>query len=87
MRGFTNRVSGSLFALVTAAALAFGGTTAFAQVDKRAASVAACPDDGWSTDAGYCGSPENCDLKCKGRYYAAGACMYSPDGYCCVCVG
>lgn len=86
MRRIGNRLARSLFAVLMAVALTFGVSTAFAQVDRTAGAVAACPDDGWSHEAGYCGSPEICNQKCVGRYYAAGACMGSPDGNCCVCV-
>lgn len=84
MRRFTNRVTGSLFGLATAAALAFGGTTVFAQ----APAAGACPDDGWSTNAGYCPSTADCMAKCQGRWFAAGDCISDPiNGPCCVCVG
>jgi hypothetical protein len=84
MQRFTNRATRSLFGLATAAALIFGGTTAFAQ----AASAGACPDDGWSTNAGYCPSEEGCALKCQGRWFATGTCISDPvNGPCCVCLG
>lgn len=82
MRRIGNRITTPLFSLLFAASLAFGVTSVFAQADQ---GEGRCPDDGWSYLAGYCSSPEYCNLKCLGRYYSSGECIAGPEGNCCVC--
>lgn len=85
MRWIGSRLAKPLFTVLFAASLAFGVTGSFAQAEAAAPPAAACPDDGWSINAGNCGSPEFCNLKCQGRWFEGGDCIGGPEGNCCVC--
>jgi hypothetical protein len=81
MRTIGNRIATPLFALLFTASLAFGVSSSFAQARQEGA----CPDDGWSINAGRCTTPEYCNLKCQGRWFEGGDCITGTEGNCCVC--
>lgn len=79
-----NRIVTPLLAMLFAVTLAFGVTSVFAQPVQASG---ACPDDGWSINAGRCTTPEYCNLKCQGRWFIGGDCIQGIEGNCCVCQG
>lgn len=86
MRRIGNRIATPLLAMLFALSLAFGVTTAFAQVGRLAPVAAACLDDGFIA-AGPCISPSHCDDRCRRRGYDGGDCIGGIEGLCCVCRG
>jgi hypothetical protein len=83
MRRIGNRLATPLFALLFAASLAFGVTSAFAQADRVAPAAAVCPNNN-DYLLGNC-SP-TCDQRCLDHFYTSGACISDQNGDCCVCL-